>query len=112
MMINLSTKDYSFIAEDNIEKIFDEVVRYGIKVNIMQNSAISFGICVDDMPPKVDKFIKSLENDFIITKEQNLTLLSIKNYKDTIADVFLKDKIIITELRQGNTYQFIIKNQK
>ncbi|MCX6352859.1 MAG: aspartate kinase [Bacteroidetes bacterium] len=108
ILISLSTKDYSFIAETNIEKIFDEVVRCGIKVNVMTNSAISFMICVDTMEQKIADFISSLENEFTITTTPNLELLSIKYYKENTLQELLKGRTTIMEQRSGDTVQLVI----
>ncbi|MDQ3073289.1 MAG: aspartate kinase, partial [Bacteroidota bacterium] len=56
LLLSLCTRDFSFIAEENINKIFQEVVNQGMKVNLMQNTAISFQICIDDREIKVERF--------------------------------------------------------
>jgi aspartate kinase len=108
-LISLSTKDYSFIAEEAIEQIFDEVVRYGIKVNVMHNSAISFQICVDERPGSSEDFSKVLEKEFEISKVSGLELLTVKYPSETILNRLLTDKKILLEMRSGDTVQFVLK---
>lgn len=109
MMISFSTRDYSFMAEENIRKIFEEVVRHGISVNVMNNSAISFVICVDEMGKKIDDFIKALEADFEINAFERLSLLSIRHYNDKTVMELLKGKEIALEQRGIDTVQFVFK---
>lgn len=108
VLLSLSTKDYSFMAEENIETVFDEVVRNGIKVNVMNNSAISFLMCIDDRGQKVQNFIESLEKEFIIERTDGLELLTIKHYHDQALGDLLNDKKIMMELRSGTTVQFVL----
>ncbi len=107
-LISLSTKDYSFIAEEAIEQIFDEVVRYGIKVNVMHNSAISFQICIDERPGSGGDFLKALEKEFEISKISGLELLTVKYPSETTLKQLLINKKVRLEMRSGDTIQFVL----
>jgi len=108
-LISLSTRDYSFIAEEAIEQIFDEVVKYGIKVNVMHNSAISFQICVDERPGSGVDFLKVLEKEFEISKESGLELLTVKYPTENTLNQLLNHKKTLLETRSGNTVQFVLQ---
>ena len=108
ILVSLSAKDFSFIAEENIEEIFDQVVRFGVKVNLMTNSAISFKMCIDDMGQKVDNMINALEEEFDINTEEDLQLLTIKHYKPGMIDKLATDKTILMENLNGDTIQYIL----
>jgi aspartate kinase len=112
LQLSLQTRDFSFIAEENIKTIFEEVVNHGIKVNVMSNSAISFLICIDEMPQKMEKFITALEKEFFITIESGLELLSIKHYKENMLSGLLKNKEVVGEHKSGDAVQFIIREVK
>ena len=112
ILVSLATKDYSFIAEQNIEKIFDEVVKYGIKVNVMHNSAISFQICIDDRGARMQDFIDSLETEFLITRTNDLELLTIKHFKNEILQNLISGKIIMLEIMSGDTVQYVLRQEK
>jgi len=109
VLISLSTKDYSFIAEENIEKIFDEVVKFGIKVNVMHNSAISFQVCIDDRGERLADFIQSLESEFLINISKGLGLLTIKYFKENLLGDLLKEKKAILEMMSGDTVQYVLE---
>jgi len=108
VLLSLSALDYSFIAETNIERIFDEVVRYGLKVNIMHNSAISFNMCVDDRGPGMDDFIAALSPEFDIQKTEGHALLTIKYCKQDLLDNLLSGKKILLEMLSGDTVQYVL----
>ena len=109
-LLSLDTKDYSFIAEENISIIFNEVVKDGIKVNVMSNSAISFLICVDTMEHKINQFIERLSAFFNISIVNDLTLITIKNRTEEIVNQVIGDKEVITSFSNKEFRQYIIKN--
>lgn len=108
-LISLSTRDYSFIAEEAIEQIFDEVVAHGIKVNVMHNSAISFQICVDERPGGGEDFLHTLQKEFEITKAPGLELLTVKYPSAKILEQLLSGKKVLLEMRSGDTVQFVLE---
>ncbi len=108
-LISLSTRDYSFIAEEAIEQIFDEVVKHGIKVNVMHNSAISFQICIDERPGGGEDFLNTLQKEFEISKVSGLELLTIKYSSEAILERLLTNKKILLEMRSGDTVQFVLQ---
>lgn len=109
ILISLSTKDFSFVAEQHIEDIFDEVVRYGIKVNMMSNSAISFRMCVDDMGQKVESFVKALENEFEVQAQHGLELITIKHHRPGMIDELAGHRNLRMESRNGDTVQYVLE---
>ena len=58
-MISISPKDFSFIAEDNFSDIFNLFAKEQVKINVMQNSAISFSVSVDNDERKIPVLIES-----------------------------------------------------
>ena len=108
-LISLSTRDYSFIAEEAIEQIFDEVVRHGIKVNVMHNSAISFQICIDERPGAGEDFLTVLEKEFEISKVPGLELLTVKYPSEITLKQLLANKKILLEMRSGDTVQYVLE---
>src|SRR5204863_9711315 len=65
-LVSVSTKDFSFIVEENLSTIFELFAQSGIKTNLMQNSAISFSACVNDDPEKLKELYELLEPHFRI----------------------------------------------
>lgn len=109
MLMTISVKDMSFITEAFIHDIFGILAQCRIKVNLMQNSALSLSLCIDDDPMRTETLIQELSKYYYVRFNTNLQLISIRYYtKDTIKK-FLKDKEILLEQRSRIMAQFVIK---
>ncbi len=108
-LISISTKNYSFIAEDNLSAIFDAFARFKVRINVMQNSAISFSACCDTKDDNIRDMIKALSEEYQMTQKRNCTLLTIYNAKKEhgIPD-FLKDKEKLLNQELGITKQLVL----
>lgn len=80
ILISFLTRDFSFIAEDNLSDIFMKLARYGIKVNMMQSSAVSFSVCVDYDIEKIPAFMNEMKKYFEIKYNDNMSLITIRHY--------------------------------
>jgi aspartate kinase len=78
-----------------------------IKINMMQNSAVSLTICVDNRATKIKKLIDALKNDFSIRFNENLRLITVKNYSPASIIQVSKEKKILVEQRTRNTFQIV-----
>lgn len=108
-LITLHTKDFSFIEEYVLSKIIRAFSKVNIKLNMIQNAAILFQACVDDVPEKIEAVTKDLENYFNIQIENNLTLLTIRHYSPEVINKLTHNKSILIEQRRATTYQALLK---
>lgn len=109
VLITVSTRDFSFIAEDSLSKLYNIFYDLKIKMNLMQNGAISFSCVIDYNPEKIERLIKSLYSDFIISYHEGLELLTIRHYKNGIADKISDGKRILLEQKSPQTIQRVLK---
>jgi len=109
-LIALATRDYSFIEEQNLSKIFKSLAHLGIRVNLMSSSAIRFSICVDDDPVRLEELQNVLKEDFKIETDKNLELLTIRHYQDGIVKKLTKGKQVLIENTNQETVQFVLKS--
>lgn len=109
VLISISPKDFSFIDETNISKIFTALAELKIKVNLMENSAVSFSI-VTDNSYKIDKFISKLNNNYSIKYNTNLELLTIRHYTSNKVAELLNSKVILVEQKTRYTARYVVKN--
>lgn len=109
-LLQLSTRDFSFVAEHHLSRIFALIADLHIQVNLMQNTAISFIICVNDADGKVDKFIERLQEEFKIVLDRGLELITVRHYHGGILDALKRGKIILIEERTSKTAQLVMKN--
>ncbi len=74
-LISLSSLDFSYIMEDNISEIFSLLHLYKMKVDVIQNSAISFSVCIDNLFDNLEKLLQHLKAKFNVTCHQNVSLI-------------------------------------
>ena len=108
VLLSIMPKDFSFIAEDNLQKIFGEFAEIGIKVNMIQNSALSFSVCIDSHHLVFDKLIPSLQKDFHIRYNEGLQLITIRYYTPEIITEIVNNRKIYLEQHSRITAQIIV----
>ncbi|NLA24579.1 MAG: aspartate kinase [Bacteroidales bacterium] len=110
ILLSISPKDFSFIAEDHISKIFALFNKHRTKVNLMQNSAISFSVCADTNSNSFNLLIEDLQEEFTVLYNKNLSLITIRHYNDEIIEKMTYEKEILLEQKSRNTVRFVIKS--
>jgi aspartate kinase len=108
MLISISPRDFSFILEENLSEIFKILANFRVKVNVMQNSAISFSICVDADLQKVLPLIAYLKKDYETRYNEGLELFTIRHYTDEAVNRMVNGRKIMMELRSRNTFQVVL----
>ncbi len=108
-LVSFGVKDLTFINEKNLSIIFHILDKLNIKINMMQNSAVSLTVCIDYREDKVNKLLQTLENDFKILYNQDLQLITIKNYTQEAVNRVSANRDILVEQRTRHTYQIVVK---
>ena len=108
ILISISDASLSFIVETHISKIFMLLAKHGVSVNMMQNSAVSFSICVDDDKYKISALIVDLQKDFEVYYNKKLSLYTIRHYTNYSINNFLNGKEVLLEQKSRNTLQLVI----
>ena len=108
ILLSILPRDYSFIAEDNLQVIFGILNELGIRVNLMQNSALSFSICVDNNPQRIGVLIERLKSMFRVRYNENLQLITIRYYTQQVIDSIVAGRPILLEQRSRTTEQLIV----
>lgn len=109
-LLQISTRDFSFVAEHHISFLFNLIADLRIQVNMMQNSAISFSVCVNDIDDKVDRFIRTIEGQFKVMLDRELELITVRHFHNDVLESLTRGKIIMLEERIRNTVQLVVKN--
>lgn len=107
-LLAFGSKDFSFIAEESLAAIFAALYKMGIKVHLMQNSALSFCICVDQDPYKLEPLIQDLEQSFNISKKGPYELITIRNASEKLIQGFVQGRDLILEQKLGITTQLVL----
>lgn len=109
VLISLSSLDFSFIVEENISYIFSLFHKFQIKVDLIQNSAISFSVCIDNKFGHLEELISELKSKFKVTYEENVSLFTIRHFNKESAKAIEKDKEILLKQLGTETYQIVVK---
>ena len=112
ILLSLSSLDFSFIVEDNISQIFSLFHQYQIKVDLIQNSAISFSVCLDDRFNHFDKLLPELKAKFKISYNENVDLYTIRHFNELAIKQLEKDKEVFLKQITRETCQIVGRYRK
>lgn len=107
VLISISDLDLSFIIEEHLSYIFMLLSKFNITINLMQNSAVSFSICVDNNNYKIPLLIEEISKKFSVYYNKDLNLYTIRYYNNESISKVINDKKIFLEQKSRNTVQFI-----
>ncbi len=108
-LISFAARDFSFIAEESLSFIFGELYKLGMKAHLTQNSAISFVICVDDDPFKIEPFLKAVGDNFDIKSENKLSVWTIRHHSERLEKGLIQGKTVLLEQRNRHTVQYVLR---
>jgi aspartate kinase len=108
-LISCKVTDYTFVSEQQLSIIFHALSEVDIRLNLMQNSAISFSFCVDFWESKVALLIEKLQQNFEVFYNTGLTLITIKNYDQSTFETYRKKKGVLMEQSSRSTLQVLVK---
>jgi aspartate kinase len=110
VLLSISARDFSFIVEENIRDIFQVFATWRVKANLMQHSALNFSVCITVDPLKFAEFISELSTKFKVKYNDNCTLITIRNYSDTLVNQLTQGKTVLLEQKSRNVIQVVINN--
>ncbi len=110
ILFSISSKDFSFIAEEGISRIISLFAEHSTKINVMQNSAVSFSICLDNDPHKSPALLEALLKEFRVLYNGGLKLVTVRHYYPSTIDQLMKDKTILLEQRSRQTAHLVMKD--
>lgn len=111
LLLTLSPRDFSFIAEEKLSRIFATLAKYRLRLNLMQTSAITFSFCIDLNEAIFESFINELHDEYEVLYNKNVRLLTIRHYNDDVIDKLTADKKILVEQRSRLTARFVVSGE-
>lgn len=109
VLISLSSLDFSFIVEENISYIFQLLHQYKMKVDVIQNSAISFSVCVDNIYNNLEELLLHLKAKFKVDCIKNVSLYTIRHYNSQAIKALEESKSILLKQIYQETVQIVTK---
>ncbi len=112
VLISISPRDFSFINELSLSNILAVFANNSIHISLMQNSAISFSVCVDYNERRLSELFKALGKEYKVRYNTGLELITIRHYDQATIDRVLADgKTVLLEMRSRLTAQFVVRPQ-
>ena len=109
LLLSLSSIDFSFIMEENISEIFLLLHKFKIKVSLIQNTAISFSICIEDKFGNFNELKSILSKKFKLAYNENVSLYTIRHFTKETAEMVEKDKTVLVKQISRETMQIVTK---
>lgn len=107
LLISLSSIDFSFIMEENISEIFALLHKFKIKVSLIQNTAISFSVCIEDKFGNFNELKSILSKKFKVSYNENVSLYTIRHFTKEAAEMVEKDKTVLVKQISRETMQVV-----
>ncbi len=109
VLMKLSSLDFSFIVEDSMSELFKLFHDYRMKVDLIQNSAISFSVCVDNKFGRLEDLLNQLKSKFKVVHHENVSLYTIRHFDAESIASLQNGKEILLEQRGKETLQLVVK---
>lgn len=108
VLLSLSPKDFSFINEENLSRIFNVFSIHGIRINVMQNSAINFSVCIDKTN-KLEGLLEDLKEKYLVRYNSGLELVTIRHHNDEIVKELVNNRPVFLTQETRNTIRILIE---
>jgi aspartate kinase len=109
VLFSITPKDFSFIVEENLSDIFETLSNSGIKINLMQNSALSFSFAVDQNKINIDSVLTLFKDKYEVKFNANLELITIRHYDDATIAKMIHNKTVLIEQKTRQTVRFLAR---
>ncbi|MCF6404195.1 aspartate kinase [Chitinophaga filiformis] len=109
VLLTITSRNFDFITEDRISDVYERFHKLKIKINLMQNAAISFSCCIDNNPEKIEQLMKELHDDFKISYNEGLELLTVRYNQDGLLEELSNNRTVLLEQRSLITIQRLLK---
>ena len=109
VLLKLSSLDFSFIVEENMSEIFKLFHDNRLKVDLIQNSAISFSVCLDNKFDGLKDTLETLKKKFKVTCHEGVSLYTIRHFNENSVEKILNGYTVLVEQRGKETVQLVVK---
>ncbi|HZY25834.1 MAG TPA: aspartate kinase, partial [Bacteroidales bacterium] len=111
ILISITPIDFSFVMGDNLSRIFHSFIKHGIKVNLVEASAVIIDVCVDDDRVKINKLISDLKTEYSAVYNDKIEMLTIRHYTPDAIDLVTGGREILLEQRTRSTVRFVVRQE-
>lgn len=111
VLLSITSKDFSFVVEENLSDIFKILADNGVHINLMQNSAVSFTVCIDIDDRRLDALVKALSKEYIVRYNKNAELVTIRHYDADTIERVTQNREILIEQRTRHTARLVMRRK-
>jgi aspartate kinase len=108
-LIQLHSKDFSFVGEKPVADLYQLLADSKIKPNLMQTGAVTIQICLDNQTEKIEKLALAAADIFEVQVEKGLTLLTIRHYSEEVLQKMIAGKTVELLQQTPETVQVVLK---
>jgi aspartate kinase len=109
VLLSITPRDFSFVVEENLREIFEALAESNVRINLMENSALSFSICVDKNERRISKLKELLNPHYEIRYNESVTLLTIRHGNEQTIKDLAKGREILIEQLSRNTARLVLR---
>lgn len=111
VLLSISVKDFSFIAEENLSHIFRTFSTNGLRIHMTHSGAISFSACVENKPERIKSLLKDLAQNYDVKYNESLELLTIRHYTAEKIEALTRNKNILLTHKTRTTIQLLMRSE-
>jgi aspartate kinase len=111
VLFSFTTRDFSFIVEENLSDIFDRLANVNAKINLMQNSALNFSILLDRSKVDPLKIVELFNDTYEVRYNEGLELVTIRHYDQATIDRVTENKDILLQQKSRQTARLVMKDK-
>lgn len=108
VLLSITPRDLSFIVEENLSGIFGVFAQHGVCINLMQNSAVAFTVCVDN-DNRIKPLVLDLRREYEVRWNEELELVTVRHYDDATIEKLLQGREVLIEQWSRTTARFVVK---
>ncbi|MBA4166923.1 MAG: aspartate kinase, partial [Chitinophagaceae bacterium] len=109
-LVHLHTRDFSFAGEKPVAELYNLLAELHVQANLLQTGAVRIDICIDDKADKIEKLALSASTLFDVQVEKNLTLLTIRHYREETIEALTRGKRIRLKQQSPKTIQLVMSD--
>lgn len=109
ILVTILPRDFSFVMDENLSRIFQIFLHHRIKVNIVEASAVSIDVCVDDERVRVEALLESMKTEFKVVYNEDVELLTVRHYTPESVNKITEGREILLEQRTRSTVRFVVR---
>lgn len=109
ILLQVTTRDFSFITEDNLRNLYGIFHKLNIKINLIQNAAISFVACIDRKEDRIRPLMEELEKEYKVLRNEGVSLLTVRHYTPEILFDLTRNRYTLLEQKTRHTVQVVLK---